>query len=325
MQTQLCQLLLAKDFDNARLLLQSHLQSAEIFDPRSDREWAPIADSIAAEFSKSSGLNATIPFWEGLLEFFLHVLEPTWGHCHKGHIYFRLGILYVRRDLSTARQHLTKAREEDMLLKRAIASSEEQAIALAQQSSSYVALALLERIKDDDFASSPEKEAFLDHLFGPSFDAAIQGQDVDPALLQEALRALVPAQGIQDCIALHRELSTASQLGLPYAVVMLTGTVLEAVLLAILYYDKAVSCTAAGKDILRVELGTLFHEAITHGIFPNSNIQAAAQLVHLFRNRIHPGNESRQTHRLTPRVAITLKTMFELSLVLWKNEATQPC
>src|SRR5262245_20087908 len=98
MQSRLANLLQGQRVNDARHLLQQRIASGELFDPRTDRQWAPIADDIAAIVSDASGPDATIPFWEALLDFFTHAIEPVWGHAHKGHIYFRLANAVARHD-----------------------------------------------------------------------------------------------------------------------------------------------------------------------------------------------------------------------------------
>jgi len=96
--------------------------------------------------TNNCGIDATIPFWEALLKFFIEQIEPIWGHAHKGHIYFRLGLHVGRHDLARACSYLTNAREEDSIFQRQKGGTEQEIIARTQQSSSHVALAILEGI-----------------------------------------------------------------------------------------------------------------------------------------------------------------------------------
>lgn len=319
MNSQLTELLRSKKFEEARLILQSNLEKGELFDPRGDRLWAPIADTISANIIQENGLDAVILFWEELLEFFRNRIEPVWGHAHKGHIYFRLALHVGKHDFAKARSYLSLARAEDMIQQRNLGGTEEDILARAQQSSSHVALVLLERIKETDFDSSEEQAQFFDNLFGPSFDAAINGQAVNPNLVLKALEHVVPEQTRSICISLYRELSTVSNQNLPFAIVSLTGTVLESILLGILIYQKDVSTLPNGRSIKDVELGTLVNQAIVQNIFPTKTVKSTMRLVHILRNRLHPGNEMQQEHKLTDRVSITLKIMFELAVVEWSH------
>ena len=317
MQTRLETLIGKRDFDRARGLLECQLSAGEILDPRTDKEWTPVADLIAAHISAEEGLDATVEYWEALLRFFVEVIEPEWGHAHKGHIYFRLGLREARRDLPTAKKRLGQAREEDIILRRSQGSSEQEAKFLAMQSSSYVALALLERIEDSELSSPDEKDQFIENLFSKSFDAAIQGQIVIPHLVTAALETLIPPESLSPTVALQQELVTASAEGLLFSIVSLTGAMLESVLLGVLHFGMGVQTLASGKPILEAELGPLLQEAISRMVFPSSSVQAGFRLVHIFRNRLHPGNELRQKQKLTDRVAMTVRLIFELSVVEW--------
>ncbi len=324
MQTRLETLIGKRDFDRARGLLECQLSAGEILDPRTDQEWTPVADLIAAHISAEEGLDATVEYWEALLRFFVEVIEPEWGHSHKGHIYFRLGLLEARRDLIAARQRLEEARAEDNILRRSQASSEEEAARLAMQSSSYVALALLERIDDEDFSSAHERSQFMDNLFGTSFDAAISGGIVNPQLVNTALKKLLPASAYEPTVTLHDELTAASAAGLSFSTVSLTGTVLESVLVNILHSNMDIQRLSLSndKETLKAELGPLLKESRFLELFPSSSIEAGFRLVHIFRNRLHPGNELQQKHKLTMRVAMTVKILFELLLIDWAKQPT---
>jgi len=319
METQLMMHLQAHRLEEARELLQKNLASGELLDPRSDQQWAPMADSIATTIMATFGPDATISFWEALLDFFVHSIEPVWGHAHKGHIYFRLANPVARQDLARAIDLFEKAYREDILLEQAKGGTPAEVLRRSQHYSAYVALAILERIANDDFDNSGDRELFWDNLFNPSFDAAIKGGFVRPELLQEALTVLVPAPALVVCLPLYNELNQISTQNLPFATVSLTGAVLESLLLGILHHQEKIATLPNGRSIFKVELGSLLREAIVQGIFPTSTVQVAFQLVHIFRNRLHPGNELQQKFKLTARVSNTLKVFFELALLEWRK------
>lgn len=319
METRLSALLISHEFEGAWLLLQSNLSGGDIIDPRMDHQWASIADQITAHVAEEHGFVETIHYWEKLLGFFLGTIEPKWGHVHKGHIYFRLGMLEARRDFAKAKGWLGEARKEDLLLKASQCTSKEEAQEQAMESSSYVALALLERIEDSDFTTPQEKSQFMDNLFGVSFDAAIRGKLIKTDLVESALATIVPSTCLRGCISLHNELEKASQARIPFACVSLVGAVLESILLAFLYTKLNILKLSNRRDILSAELGHLLEEAISREIFPNKSVQAACQMVHIFRNRLHPGNEMRQSNKLTMRIAITLRVLLELTVLEWSH------
>lgn len=108
--------------------------------------------------------------------------------------------------------------------------------------------------------------------------------------------------------------------------VSLTGTLLESLILADLYYRRKVETVVRGKetqDIFTVELGPLLKEAIARSVFPADSVRVAFELVHIFRNRLHPGNEIKQTYKLVPRVAWTVRVVFEHALVDWSKSFSE--
>ena len=319
--TELDKKLELRDFDCARCVLQNYIESGKVIDPRADRFWAPIADNISAAIQKKSGVEVTIPFWEALLDFFVKKIEPVWGHTHKGHIYFRLGFATARRNFDEAFKNFELAYADDLKLESIKGGTPEQIELRSQNYSAYVALAILERIKDSDLVSPTDKQHFLDQLLGPSFDAAIAGGAVRPDLVRSAFALIVPSQATLICQKYYEELYKTSTFPLPFAVVSLTGTVLESILLGILKYSKGMSrLPGRNKNILKEELGPLLKGAIDSSVFPTLSIQAAFQLIQIFRNRLHPGNEIRQKYKLTARVSLTVKLFLELSLLEWQKK-----
>lgn len=319
-KSKLNKLLDNSKFSEAVSLLKDHLAKAEIIDPSNDGSWAPYADEISSKILAVKEQEAFTTFWEELLKFFEGVLELTWGHLHKGHIFFRLGLASLVANVSTGKQYLEKGLDEDRLLeeKRAQARSFDIETAVRKYSA-YVMLCIIERIEDEHFDSQPEKQKFFQELISPSFDAAIMGQEVRPELVQRAIRAIVPEQALEQTLETRKELDWASAQRLPIATVSLAGVFLENVILYILYYQRNVR-TVNGQSILEVELGKLIREAFNRTVFPSNTIRATSKLIHIFRNRLHPGNEFRQTYKLTSRVAVTLKILLDLALLEWANQ-----
>lgn len=77
------------------------------------------------------------------------------------------------------------------------------------------------------------------------------------------------------------------------------------------------------KDIFKVELGPLILEAINQHVFPSDPIKAAFKVIQSFRNRLHPGNELKQTYKLTPRTATTIKIILDSALIEWEKLAAK--
>jgi len=185
--------------------------------------------------------------------------------------------------------------------------------------SSYVTLCIIERIEDEHFDSEIEKQKFFRELFSTSFDAAILGRVVNKALVEKAVSDIVPQQGLEQVLGIKKELDVTFDRRLPTATLSLTGAFLESVLLSILYYKEGIR-TVQGKNVLKIELGPLLGEATEKGVFPSNAIRATCQVIHIFRNRLHPGNELLQKYKLTERVATTLKILLDLTLVDWMKQ-----
>lgn len=315
--SKLNELLNKNRFNEAASLLESHLAKAELIDPSNAGSWAPYADQISSKILSDKGQDAFNAFWEGLLKFFEEHLEPTWGHLHKGHILFRLGSAKLVDDVANAKTYLEKALDEDRLLEKKRAGGKiidiEKAVG---KYSSYVMLCIIERIEDEHFDSNTEKQKFFQELVSPSFDAAIMRRETNPELVKESIRHIVPQQALEQTLEARRELDIVYAQRLQIATVSLAGAFLENILLGILYHQLSVR-TVQTKDILDVELGRLLKEAIRSAVFPSDSIKATCRIIHIFRNRFHPGNELRQKYKLTPRVVDTLKFLLDLALVEW--------
>jgi hypothetical protein len=339
--SKLNELLKNKKFEEAVSLLKDHLEKAEIIDPSNDKSWAPpYADLISRYIKSSKGQDASNDFWEELLKFFKDELEPTWvtGYLHKGHILFRLGLGTLVSDVSKAKTYLEEALNEDRLKERKkydlstphllFASDKDGLLEREREAaiekgvmeySSYAWLCIIERIEDEHFTSNTEKQKFF-QLLSPSFDATIFKLEVIPELVQESIKRIVPREALEQTLEARQELDRVCAQQLQVATVSLAGALLENILLGILCYQLGRS-TAQGKDILKVKLGSLLEEAISSKVvFPSDSIKATCQTIHIFRNRLHPGNELRQKYKLTPQVAVTLKILLDSALVDWATQ-----
>lgn len=326
MQPKIEALLKANKFDEATELLRSHLSAAELLNPRNDRTWKPYADHIGFTIRERKDRAAESGFWQDLLKFFVADLEPKWMHLHKGHIFFRLGFSTLHDDMSKAVSFFEKALEEDRVLESAGLGDGAQLAHVekaVQRYSAYVALSILETIQNEQFDSPAERQRFV-QAFSVSFDAAIQGKQVEPAQLGQGLAIVVPKNGLQSSLKILEELDKAINLQMAIATVSLCGALLESVLLGILYHQRGLSNTSKGENILKVQLGKLLNEATRiEGFFPSSSIRAVCELVHIFRNRLHPGNEIRQKYKLTFRVANTLSILLRLALMEWRKNLSE--
>lgn len=166
-KSKLHELLDSNKFNDAKLLLKSELKEAKIINP-SDYDltaWPQYADLISSKILSVEGEDASNDFWEGLLEFFKKELEPTWGHLHKGHILFRLGIGKLYADVSCGKKLIEKALEECRILERNLANGKAVDIEDAiKKYSSYVMLCIIETVEDQDFTNNAEKQTFFRQL-----------------------------------------------------------------------------------------------------------------------------------------------------------------
>lgn len=318
--SKLNELLNKSRFNEAASLLKSHLAKAEIIDPSNDGSWTPYADQISSKILSDKGQDAFNAFWEGILNFLEKNLEPTWGHLHKGHILFRLGSAELVDDVANAKTYLEKALDEDRLLEKKRAEGKTIDIEKAvSKYSAYVMLCIIERIEDEHFDSDTEKQKFFQELVSPSFNAAIKRREIKTELVQESISLIVPQQALEQTLEARRELDIVYAQRLQIATVSLAGAFLENILLGILYHQRSLRIVQR-KDILEVELGPLLKEAIGRAVFPSDSIKATCQIIHIFRNRLHPGNELRQKYKLTPLVVATLKILLDLALVEWARQ-----
>lgn len=307
------ELLESSKFDEATALLKKELAAGQLIDPRSDSHWPIFADVLARKIHEQSGIEEVVKFWENLLAFVIYDIEPKWGHAHKGHIYFRLGLTVLQSDLEKGKEHLQSAYEDDVILQ----AKPGQPNATTQ--SAYIVLAILEQIEDSEFSSTEDKQTFIKRLF-KAFDTALAGAAVKPQLIEKALAIVAPPDGLSMCQSIYAELQHANSYLMPFALVSLTGTLIESLILADLFYRKKIRKVKKKNveiDIQRAELGPLLEAASRNGLPPNS--QVAFRLIHLFRNRVHPGNEIRQKYKLVPRVAMTIKVFCEFAILDWSK------
>jgi len=294
-----------------------------LLDPRSDPYWPRFADRLAKEIQKKTG--DTAEFWTRLRDFFTDKIEPVWGRTHQGHIYFWLALATLPHDIALGKEELKKSYQEDIALETAKGGRGDEVEERARQHSAYAVLAIVERIEDADFSSQGDKNRFIARLF-QSYDFALPGAIVKPARLERALKIIAPGEGLVSCRSIYRKLHEVTLRNLPFATVTLSGSLLESLILADLYYRRKITEVDHGKNaknILKADLRELLQEATDRSAFSTDSVRVAFVLVHLFRNRLHPGNEIRQTYKLVPRVARTVRVFFEHALVDWSKSFSE--
>ena len=265
-----------------------------------------------------SGVQETINFWESLYQFFINQIEPKWGRVHKGHIFFYMGIARAQNSIDSAKNDLEKAYSEDCITEKERGGTAQEIEQRLQKYSAYVALAILERITDAALSDNVDLQHFWGGLFGPSFNAAILGHSVNPALIEKSLDCLSAPEMHDMIIERYTELELVTRNNLAFSCVSTAGSVLEAILLGILHYKLGLTTLSGhNKNIMREELGPLFKESKNRNLFPSKSVESSLELIYIFRNRLHPGNEIQQTYKLTPRVSLSLRILFDIALIEW--------
>jgi hypothetical protein len=315
-RTQFEELIEKREFTAASELLRRELVAGVVLNPRDTAHWYQYADFLARAFREAGGLAAPEPFWREMLQTFVDDIEPAYGRVHKGHIYFRLAWAVCERSPSQFVRFLASAREEDVLshIERGLTPLE--ADRAAMEEGAHIALALAERL--DTFPlTDHEKGRFLSEIVIPAYTASVGSAATDHGVVMDALRVVIPAQLVDHAQQLYRELIGASSERLMFGIVTSTGALAETVLLGVLRDQHGVTSISRRRGIHEVELGTLFHEAVRLQIFPSPQVQVVFGVVHHFRNRIHPGNETHQRYRLTWQVSDIVRVILEFGLLQW--------
>jgi hypothetical protein len=317
--TTLEHLLANREFEAASDLLRHELTAAVVLNPRDTALWYAYADRVSDVMRSCGGISAPEPFWRAMLETFLHSIEPRFGRVHKGHIYWRLAWSVCERSLPEFLHFLELARAEDAETHRLSGKSSEDAEAATADEGAHITLALVERMQQ--FGLSQDGVAgFLVHIIIPAYNAAVNRGATEYSLVEAAIRNVLAPSDAHHALALYREVTAASEKRLIFATVASTGALAEAVLLGVLRDVHGVTTLSTrSKATENVELGILLAEVAHRQLFPNPDVKAAFELVRLFRNRIHPGNERRQRYRLTAYVSDIVRVTLEFALLQWAS------
>lgn len=303
--TMLTKLLKEKNFVKAMELLKKHLELAELMDPGNDESWAPYADHIASKISEVEAENEVIKFWKELLDFFTNELEAKWGHLHKGHIFFRLGVSYLDIDLNNSKGYLERALEEDKL----------RWPDNYKHKSTYTMLSIVDKLSPE-FENNSEKKSFFQAL-KMAFDLSIVGGGYDPQITLKHLRDLTAKLDQEFICARYKELINDCR-NSPFLTIFNCGVVLEFVLLNKAYEEGMNKIRE--KELKDCTLGDLYHFAKNNNWFPNDKIKNSCQLVYNFRNLIHPANYlSKWKYELTLHTGRIVMNVLEKMINDWGN------
>lgn len=308
----LLQLIESGQLGEAALALRRELSVSRL-DPANEQEWAHIADRIDQGYRARNETRTATEFWEQLEQQFLVELEPRLGPLHKGHIYFRLGIRRLRCGIGDGSEEFRKAYAED--LRRAHSEKSDQAEALenARNKAAYVMLSVLEIVGLPKFKNTDERKTYVEGYFYPAYQAATIKKGVIPTeLVDESVQRLLlgaPPQRVVACMGLAREMRAVSDLKLPFAMAVLSGALLEGVVLG---EREASGATPRATDRLQRMIENLKELRKVP-----SDTERALHVVRDFRNRIHPEKEGKAEFKLTYVVATMVLRLLERALHFW--------
>jgi len=317
--TELDELLETGKFQEATELFKQELAKRKLLNPAVDKEWHIYADKISAYLTAKQGLKDTADFWAELYDFFVDDIEkPLKIQMHKGHVLFRWGLALLIIDFDKGKQKLKEALEEDRKLAQVTTSSPQEAEERLKLYSAYAWLCIIESLTYGTFVTDEEKRKFFESILGPAYDYALAGMTTDPSVIKKRLQIIIGQPAIAaHAIKLYEELLNALQTGSPITIVTLNGSVLECILLSLLF-GKGVKKLKNNKDIKDAELGGLLSEVNDRSEIKNNTVRAIAELVRAFRNRIHPANElQKQDYLITSAVASTLKNLLDYAILNW--------
>ncbi len=313
-----------KQFTEALTLLKVSIKKAEVFDPRDDYSWGPESDELGYAILAEEGHQAFIQYWEDLIEFFQEQLEPQWGHLHKGHLYFRLGLGSFALDVAKAKSNILAALKEDQIVaesfSRTMRLSREK---LLRRFPSYVTLAMLERFDARAFSSKEDESAFYRGLAPIRFDVIWDKKEVEPSLARYALGRVVPKAGVEIAGLLHKELALSCAQQQSYSPISLVASLADVILWSLLRYRYRLT-ELNGKSIDLLERIELFQGALQQGIFPSDVVRSTFQMVVMLEKALLHGGDKTYEYEVLAETAYligyALKILLDRALVEWSKE-----
>ncbi len=308
-------------FDRATELLKESLRQAVFVDPRDDYSWGPESDVLGYQILAAQGPKAFIAYWEDMLHFFTDELEPKWGHLHKGHVYFRLGLGQLALDKGKAVEYIEMALDEDRLVAATYAPTIHlEPEVLVHRFPSYVTLAILERCEATYFESEEMADRFFAGLAPLRFDVIWDRKEVELSAVRHAISVVVPPPAQAAATAVLEELAQVCQQQQTTSPLTLTAALAEMVLYAVLRYRHDVRAIR-GADITYVGRGTLLGEVAKRGIFPTKSIWATFEMVDLLDKSLNRPTDRQYKYAVTPHIryliGYALKILFDRALVEW--------
>jgi hypothetical protein len=314
----------ASEYEEAASILKQELINAIYVDPRDDYSWGPESDILGYQILELEGSSAFNEYWEGLLKFFKDKLEPKWGHLHKGHLFFRLGLGHLATDVEKAKRYIVDALEEDRIVAENYAPQiNETPIDLLHRFPSYVTLVILEMLEGIPWRSINSRNAFYRGLTPLRFDVIWDKKEMEPGIVRRSLEILIPESEFVQVLKLKEELDIACALHQSYSPIILTAAFMEAILYNRMRFEHMIE-EIDGHPIEQLAIDDLLSTAIDQGLFATEAIASTFQMVHWLKiNLLRPGMKSlkyKVTDETPYLIGYAMKILFDRALTAWAEE-----
>lgn len=325
-KTKLIELVENKNFTESKELVKKYLLSAEIADPRDDLSYYLPVDYLGYEILKENGPQAYCSYWLEIIKLFKENLEPNWGHLHKGHFFYRLGVGKLAVNLDEAKKILELVIEEE---EKTYIKKYQEELNLKVPFEDGLAkfpenalLVLIDIIGDNYFENKGEKARFYRGLAYHNWDLIWEPSTIDPDLLLKAIKKIVPEKGYQRTLIAYKELETIFNLKLPVAIIVLEKYFIE-VLLYYMFYYKLKITDIKNKSLDKVDLGDLLREGIKKNIFVDDSVSSLFFLVYILSEKMFK-RESKEkdkifNKRLGVNIAVCIKLLVDMALIKWSD------
>jgi len=326
-RSKLIEIVENKKFNQAKEIVKKFLEDAEIANPRDDFSYYLPVDYLGYEILREEGPDAFCNYWLELIKLYEEKLEPIWGHLHKGHFLYRLGVGKFAVNIDEAKKYLEIAlKEEDIAIKEYqkafnLEVSFEKSIAKYPD---YALLVLIDIIGDSFFESVDEKNRFYKGLTYQNWDSIYTPHPTDPDLVFKAIRKITPPKGFEKVIKVYNELETSYNLKLPVAILALGKYFIEILLFNIYCYKYKIT-NIDNKTLLEVDLNVLLKEGIKKGIFPDVAVSSLFYLFYILSRKMFKINGEVNgriiNERLNINIAICIKLLLDAVLVKWSDNS----
>jgi hypothetical protein len=207
-ESQFSYYLTSGQFDLAADLLKTGLKEAGLTDPRDDYSWGVQEDALGYRILAACGAEAFINHHRDFLNYFMKELEPEWGHLHKGHLYFRIGLGLLAQDVPQALAALEQAIAEDSLVAAEMCRTGkgEDAAVLTCTFPSYVAYYMIERLNQSTTLADEVREKMFRGMVSLPFEVAMGHTLTPPAMAEIAFKKALPEMGFPTCLEHYRQI-----------------------------------------------------------------------------------------------------------------------